>query len=124
MSFPLRGLRWREDSLLTPKMLCRDNSTGAQDNAAKADASAEPKQGPPSLQQQKSSEGREIATVARTQSEGRRSFDSLTGARSAAIGALPQPYWTSPTSHVVAKQQPEQPARSASYRCACVLYDA
>ena len=105
---------------LTPKGRCRESSAGAQEGPAKPDTPAEQKQRAPSLDQQRSAEGRETAALPRTQSAGgRRSFDSLTGARSAALGALPQPYWTSPTSHEVAKQQPEQAARLVPHRCAC-----
>ena len=80
----------------------------------------ESKQGVPLPTRTKSTEGRETAVAAARALSvgGRRSLDSLAGAGSAPLGALPQPYWSSPTSHEVAKQQPEQAAQSASHRCA------
>lgn len=86
----------------------REGSAAAAEAAAKAEAGPEQAD---SLQASTSTEGREMSTIARTQSaDGRRSFDSLASGRSAALPLLPQPYWSSPASHSVQQEA----ARSAA----------
>ena len=105
----------------------REGSAAPEAQGDKADVPAEQKPGsPPSLQQAASTEAMHTSASAaalRTQSaDGRRSLDSLTSTKSAAMPPLPQPYWSSPTSHEVHKQQQQQQqqqaARSASQGCA------
>ena len=86
----------------------REGSAAAAEAAAKAEAGPEQAD---SLQAATSTEGREMSSIARTQSaDGRRSFDSLASGRSAALPLLPQPYWSSPASHSVQQEA----ARSAA----------
>ena len=107
----------------------RDGSAAPEAKGDKADVPPEQKPGSPhSLQQAASTEAMHTSASAaalRTQSaDGRRSFDSLISTKSAAMAPLPQPYWSSPTSHEVHKQQQQQQAaRSGSQGCAscCII---
>ena len=86
----------------------REGCAAAAEAVAKADAAPEQAD---SLQAATSTEGREMSSMARTQSaDGRRSFDSLTSDRNAALPLLPQPYWSAPASHSVQQEA----ARSAA----------
>ena len=86
----------------------REGSAAAAEAAAKAEAGPEQAD---SLQAATSTEGREMSSMARTQSaDGRRSFDSLASGRSAAPPLLPQPYWSSPASHSVQQEAAQKAA--------------
>ena len=86
----------------------REGSAAAAEAAAKADAGPEQAD---SLQAATSTEGREMSSMARTQSaDGRRSFDSLALSRSAGPSLLPQPYWSAPASHSVQQEAAQKAA--------------
>ena len=91
-------------------MCSREGNAAAAEAGGKADAS--PQQAD-SLEAATSTEGREMSSVARTQSAdgGRRSFDSLTSSRSSALPLLPQPYWSCPTSHSVQQEAAPKAAK-------------